>query len=203
MGGAWERMIRSVRQILKALLKEQVVNDEVLSTVVTEATNILNSRPLTRNSDDPTDEEPLTPNHLLQLRPCTSLPPGIFEEEDLYCRRQWRQAQFLANLFWKRWIKEYLPTLQERKKWNEPKENLKVGDVVLLMDENFPRGQWPLARVLEVFTSDDGLVRPAAVKTSCTVTTHAKRQKKREVKTTTTVLKRPITKLCRLELSNS
>ena len=30
-----------------------------------------------------------------------------------------------------------------------------MGDVVLLMDENFPRGQWPLARVLEV-TSDDG-----------------------------------------------
>lgn len=75
MGGAWERMIRSLRQILKALLKEQVVNDEVLSTVMTEATNILNSRPLTRNSDEPTDEEPLTPNHLLQLRPCTSLPP--------------------------------------------------------------------------------------------------------------------------------
>ena len=43
MGGAWERMIRSVRQILKALLKEQVVNDEVLSTVMTEATNILNA----------------------------------------------------------------------------------------------------------------------------------------------------------------
>ena len=60
-----------------------------------------------------------------------------------------------------------------------------------------------VARVLEVFTSDDGLVRSAAEKTSCTVTTHAKRQKKREVKTTATVLKRPITKLCRLELSNS
>lgn len=66
MGGAWER-IRSVRQILKALLKEQIVCDEVLSTVMAEATNILNDRPLTRNSSDPRDEEPLTPNHLLQL----------------------------------------------------------------------------------------------------------------------------------------
>ena len=56
MGGAWERMIRSVRQILKALLKEQVVCDEVLHTVRTEATNILSSRPLTRNSDDVMDE---------------------------------------------------------------------------------------------------------------------------------------------------
>ena len=120
-GGEWERMIRSVRKILRALLKEQVVCDEVLSTVLTEATNILNSRPLRRNSDHPMDEEPLTANHLLQLRPCTSVPPGISEKKDLHCRRQWRQVQYLADLFRKRWIKEYLPTLQERKKWNEPK----------------------------------------------------------------------------------
>ena len=203
MGGAWERMIRSVRQILKALLKEQVVCDEVLHTVLTEATNILNSRPLTRNSNDVMDEEPLTPNHLLNLRPCSSLPPGIFDKEDLYCQRQWRQAQYLSNLFWKRWISEYLPTLQERKKWNEAKENLKVGDVVLLADKNFPRGQWPLARIIEVFPSEDGLVRSARVRTSSTVMTRAKRQRQREVKTTVTTLVRPITKLCRLELSNS
>ena len=88
MGGSWERMMRSVRKILRAILKEQVVCDEALSIVLTEATNILNSRPLTRNSDDPMDEEPLTPNHLLQLRPCGSVPPGIFEKEDLHCRRQ-------------------------------------------------------------------------------------------------------------------
>lgn len=168
-------MIRSVRKILRALLKEQVVCDEVLSTVLTEATNILNSRPLTRNSDDPMDEEPLTPNHLLQLRPCVSVPPGIFEKEDLHCRRQWRQAQDLANLFWKRWIKEYHPTLQERKKWNEPKENLKVDDLVLLADEHYPRGQWPLARVVEVFKGEDGYVRSAKVITSCIVMTRAKR----------------------------
>ena len=65
---------------------EQVVCDEVLSTVLTEATNILNSRPLTRNSDDCMDKEPFTLSHLLQLRPCASLPPGTFEKEDLHCR---------------------------------------------------------------------------------------------------------------------
>ena len=39
MDGSWERMIRSVREILKALLKEQIVGDEVLSTIVAEVTN--------------------------------------------------------------------------------------------------------------------------------------------------------------------
>ena len=114
MGGAWELMIRSVRQILKAILKEQLVSDEVLSTVMSEAVNILNSRPLTRNSDSALDEQPLTPNHLLHLRPCPDLPQGIFDQDDLSCRRAWRQAQYLANLFWLRWTREYLPNLLRR-----------------------------------------------------------------------------------------
>ena len=141
MGSLWERMIRSVRQILKALLKEQIVGDEVLSTIVAEVTNILNSRPLTRNSSDPKDSDPLTPNHLLHLHSSMSLSPGVLENDDQHTQRQWRQAQFLANLFWKRWMKEYLPQLQRRQKWNEVERNLEVDDIVLLTDQNFPRGQ--------------------------------------------------------------
>ena len=85
--------VRFVRKILKAILKEQLVSDEVLSTVMAEAVNILNSRPLTQNSKSSLDEQPLTPNHLLHLRPCPGLPPGIFDKDDLNCRRAWRQAQ--------------------------------------------------------------------------------------------------------------
>ena len=202
MGGAWERMIRSVRQILKAILKEQLVSDEVLSTVMAEVVNILNSRPLTRNSDSALDEQPLTPNHLLHLRPRPDLPPGIFDKDDLSCRRAWRQAQYLANLFWLRWTREYLPNLLERKKWNTLRRNLEVGDLVLLADESFPRGKWPLGRVVEVMPSRDGLVRTVRVKTSCTVATRAKRQRKGELLSgeSMTVLTRPVTKLCFLEM---
>ena len=109
------------------------------------------------------------------------MPPGIFEKDDLHCRRQWRQAQYLANLFWKRCIKEYLPTLQERKKWNEPKENLKLDDLVLLAGEHYPRGQWPLTRVVEVINGEDGYVPSGKVITSCIVVTHEKRQREREI----------------------
>ena len=177
-------MIRSVRQILKALLKEQVVVDEVLTTVMAETSHILNSRPLTRNSDDPSDDEPLTPNHLLQLRAPSCLPPGIFSEDDQSCRRSWRQAQYLSDMFWKRWTKEYIPLLQAWQKWNRPTRNFQEGDLVLLADEKRPRGQWPMRRVQEVYPSQDGLVRSV------------------QVKTTTSVLKRPVSKLCNLEMDN-
>ena len=50
--------------------------------------------------------------------------------------------------------------------------------------------------------SRDGLVRTVRVKTSCTVATRAKRQRKGETLSgeSTTVLTRPVTKLCLLEM---
>ena len=148
MGGVWERMIRSVRQILRAMLKEQIVSDEVLSNVMAEVVNILNSRPLSRNSDSPQDEQPITPNHLLHLSSCPSLPPGVFSRDDNSCKRAWRQPQYLAGLFWHRWIRQYLPTLLKRRKWNETRKNLKVGDLVLLVDESFQEANGPLGESL-------------------------------------------------------
>jgi hypothetical protein len=101
-GGVWERMIRTVRQVLKATLKQQVVSDKVLSTFMAEAVYMINSRPLTHNSDDHGDENPITPNHLLHVRPCPILPPGTFEKSYLYVRHAWREGQYLAQVFWHR-----------------------------------------------------------------------------------------------------
>jgi len=40
----------------------------------------------------------------------------------------------LVDLFWRSWTSEYLPTSLERKKWNTPRRNLAVGDLVFLAD---------------------------------------------------------------------
>lgn len=45
--------------------------------------------------------------------------PGKFQRYDVYMRRRWRCVQYLCNLFWSRWKRECLPTLQERAKWNK------------------------------------------------------------------------------------
>ena len=180
MGGAWERQIRSVRRVLNAIMRDGVVDDERLLTVMCEAEAIINGRPMTVVSSDPKDAEPLTPNHLLLLRGGRSLPPGAFTMRDVYTRR-WRHAQFLADEFWRRWVSEYIGNIQHRQRWLHPERNFKIGDIVLVADEQSPRNCWPLARVTEVFSGDDGHVR------SVTITTR------------TSSYRRPVNKICLLE----
>ena len=180
MGGIWERQIRSVRKVLNIILREQTLDDERLSTLFCEVESIVNGRPLTVSSDDPNDESPLTPNHLLLLRGGPDLPPGQFDKSDIYGRR-WRHVQFLSDQFWRRWVREYLPILQLRRKWLTPERNLQIGDVVLIMGENTPRKNWPMGRVIQTFPGKDGLVRIAQVRTSWSILT------------------RPVAKLCLLE----
>lgn len=97
-------------------LKVQCLDEESLHTVLCEVEAIINGRPITKASADPNDLEALTPNHLLLLKTMPSLPPGLFQKEDVYARRRWRQVQYMSDLFWKRWFTEYLPQLQERQK---------------------------------------------------------------------------------------
>ena len=52
-GGVWERCIRTVRKVMKALLNEQTLDDEGLNTLMCEVESIVNGRPITKVSDDP------------------------------------------------------------------------------------------------------------------------------------------------------
>ena len=164
-GGVWERQIRTVRRILAGLVTAQRLTDEALQTFLTIAEGIINNRPLTPVSDDPKDLEALTPNHLLLLRAAEG--PRRREEEEMPAiRYRWRQVQHLADCFWKRWVKEYLPLLRHRTKWHREKRNVRPGDLVLVMDRAAPRETWPLARVLQTFQGRDRLVRSALVHTT-------------------------------------
>ena len=105
----------------------------------------------------------MTPNHILRLGNLETSPPGSFGKDDLYVTRKWRQAQFLADMFWYRYRREYLPTLQRRTKWQKVRKNIKPGDVVLITDQAAPRNDWCTALVKSVKLSQDNMVR------SCTV----------------------------------
>ena len=160
MGGVWERLIRSVKDLLRQLVQDRLLTDEELLSFMCEVERIMNDRPLTRMGDDPRDETPLTPSHLLLLRGNSCRPTT----EANHVRRRWQVIQDIANKFFEQFVSEYLPELQIRHKWCDVKESLQVNDVVLVVDEDTPRGQWPLGIVEEVERSSDGLVRAAKVR---------------------------------------
>lgn len=137
------------------------MNDEALRTFMCEAEAVVNSRPLTAEGTTSSDTaEPLTPNHFLTLKTKVVLPPpGKFTSADLYSRKWWRRVQHLTNEFWSRWKKEFLLSLQTRQKWTRPRKNLQVNDVVIVKDDDTPRNQWKMCRVIEAQADQDGLVR--------------------------------------------
>lgn len=114
-GGIWERMISMVRKVLSTVLRKQCLDNEGFHTVLCEAEAILNDRPMTKLFNGPNDLEPLTPNHILLMKGKPVLPPGLFEKKDMYIRRRWRQGQYLADLFWKRWTRVLTFTTRKTK----------------------------------------------------------------------------------------
>lgn len=180
-GGVWERLIRSVRKVLNSVLRTQNLDEECLYTVFCEVEAIINSRPITKATTDPNDLEALTPNHLLLLKSKPALPPGVFQKEDIYVCRRWKQVQYMSDLFWKRWVKEYLPQLQECQKWQSTGQNFMPGDVVIIVDDSAPRNSWLTGRIVRADPDRGGLVRRV------------------HIKTRSSYLDRPITKVCLLQ----
>ena len=96
-GGAWERLIRSVKVSLKVILHQRAPKEETLITLLAEVENIVNSRPLSHVSVDPHSMESLTPNHFL-LGSSNNLPRlGIFDGSEIYLKKQWRIAQWVSR----------------------------------------------------------------------------------------------------------
>ncbi|XP_071151018.1 uncharacterized protein [Mytilus edulis] len=164
MGGAWERMIGITRRILDSMLLNAAgrsLTHDVLNTLMAEVSAIVNSRPLVPVSTDPENPLILTPAMLLTQKTdyiFTSDHLGEFDKRDL-CLAEWRRVQALASVFWSRWRKEYLPLLQQRRKWTEDRRDLIEGDVILLKDKNICRTQWPVGIIVNSFKSSDEHVR--------------------------------------------
>ena len=169
--------IKQTKGALRVAVGNQVLSWNEMSTAFAKVKSLINSRPLGYPSNDPNDLQPLTPNHFLLGRASSSVPQGPFIEVK-NPRKRFEFVQSLAHQFWRRFIREYIPTLMRRSKWRTKGRQIKVGDVVLLVDFRAPRGKWELALVKEVYPGTDGVVRNVLVKTK------------------DTELKRPVQKCC-------
>lgn len=169
MGGAWERMIGIARRILDSMFqdcKRALLTHELLSTFMAEVCAIMNARPLVPVSTDAESPLILTPSMLLTMKTGPAPPPPGNFEKGILLKEQWKRVQSLADIFWSKWRREYLHTLQLRHKWQNKKHSLKEGDVVLLKDSRAKRNEWPMSIITKTVPGKDGLVRKVEVTTS-------------------------------------
>ncbi|XP_015120582.1 uncharacterized protein LOC107043551 [Diachasma alloeum] len=115
----------------------------------------------------------------------TALPEPPLNDLNIARLSRWQLIQQKVQGFWKWWSTSYLQHLQSISNWHHPTYNVKVGSLVLLTDERFPPTKWLLARVIALHPGRDGLTRVVTIKTS------------------SSTLQRPISKLALLPVSTN
>ncbi|XP_058826961.1 uncharacterized protein LOC131686947 [Topomyia yanbarensis] len=167
MGGSWERMVRSIKTAMETAYNNcRKLDDEALETLVVEAEAIVNTRPLTYLPLTSEESEAITPNHFL-LGSSSGVRQPTVEPTDSSAalRTSWNQIQFQLDVFWKRWTREYLPTLTKRTKWFGDVKPVAEGDLVYIVDGDRRNG-WERGRVQLVIKGADGKIRQAIVQTA-------------------------------------
>ncbi|GFU46107.1 integrase catalytic domain-containing protein [Trichonephila clavipes] len=181
-GGLWEAGVKSFKFHFKREAGNSRFTYEEFLTIMTQIEGILNSRPLTPLSTDIDDLSVLTPAHFLIGRPITSISePNIIHIETNRLNIYQRLTKIVQSI-WKRWSNNYLSNLQQRSKWKFEKDNARVGDLVLIKEDNLAVNKWLMGRLIEVFPGKDNRIRVVTIKTQ-----HG-------------VVKRPISKICILPM---
>ncbi|XP_055615136.1 uncharacterized protein LOC129761441 [Toxorhynchites rutilus septentrionalis] len=166
MGGAWERMVRSIKTAMDdAYSIHGKLNDETLVTLVVEVEGIVNSRPLTYLPISSEESEALTPNHFLLGSSSGVRQQAEADDSVAVLQASFHQIQQHLDTFWRRWLREYLPTLNKRTKWFGDVKPVAAGDLVVIVDES-TRNRWERGRILEVIRGSDGRIRQAIVQTA-------------------------------------
>lgn len=165
-GGLWEAAVKSFKHHLVRTVGDTLLTYDQLETCMVEIEAILNSRPISPMSSDPNDPLPLTPGHFLIGSPLTSFPEEDWTDTNSNRLSAWQHAQQIKQHFWQRWYKEYLHQLINRSGKTKEHNNLQLGTLVLIAEDNLPPLQWLIGRISAIHPGKDGIVRAATVKTN-------------------------------------
>ncbi|UYV69689.1 hypothetical protein LAZ67_7000247 [Cordylochernes scorpioides] len=133
-----ERLIGLLKQLLRKILGQARLEFEELYTIICDTESLMNSRPLT---------------------------PALFLHDLKEIGVPDLDSIERASLQ-KRFRTEYFGFLRQETRRRSKTRPIKVGDLVLIGQDNAKRVNWPLARVVEVYPGRDGPVRVAKLRTS-------------------------------------
>ena len=173
-GGNWERAIRTVKNVMAAIiynnitglttLKGRTPSDFELLTIMCEVEATMNCRPITKLSNEVEDWRVLTPLSILSGNLQPNSPVHESNKAEMYFNN-YKFVIAVSKQFWKRWLQMYVPWLQIRHGWHDVKPNLKEGDIVLLKEEiDVVRRDYPKAVVIKTFPDANGHVRSIKLK---------------------------------------
>lgn len=172
-GAAWqngcvEALIKSIKKCITIAVGDQVLSFPELQTVIFEAANLVNERPIGIYNRNIEDGSYLSPNDLLLGRASARVPAGPFKE---YTSIKQRHAfiQSIVDSFWKRWQRDFFPSLIIRQKWHVQKRNVCMGDIVLIKDCGAIRGTWKLGKIVKLHDNADKLIRNVDVQYKCNI----------------------------------
>ncbi|XP_028171685.1 uncharacterized protein LOC114360986 isoform X7 [Ostrinia furnacalis] len=165
-GGLWENSVKAVKFHLVRILGRSHLTYEEMITCLAQIESILNSRPLTPISSDPSDLTYLTPSHFLIGRSLTSVPHPEVGETNITRLQRFQRVELLKQHFWKRYANEYVSLLQQKTKWKSSSGKLRSGAMVIIKDKAAPPMMWQLGRIVRLIPGNDGIARVADVQTS-------------------------------------
>ena len=167
--GLPESTVKVLKKSLDHALHPGVILDYgEFITLLARISYSINQRPLglghtSQSSMQEDNMMPLTPNMMILGRNSNESPPMEYDPDERFCARL-NYVATVESEWWKKWVKEVMPTLLPYTKWKKEQKNLKPGDIVLMRYQGNVKDDYRLAMVEEVHPDPKNLVRTVTVK---------------------------------------
>ncbi|KAK6016912.1 zinc knuckle [Ostertagia ostertagi] len=184
--------IPKIRRLVNSLALKKAVHTKSmtlwhLQTLISEIEATLNTRPITpvitNSNDEPLALRPIDlicPQFTLaNVTDSNSVNHAInrlnISDSHAHLISHYTILRDMLDQFWNSWHRDYLHALAEKAQYKAvprqgSKSRPKVGDVVLIKQENINRSAWPLAIITQLHSSSDGSVRSVTLKTGANKT---------------------------------
>ena len=148
-GGPWERDIKIVKSSLTVCMGRNVIDLDTLETILAGIRGVVNQRLITKNSNRAPELLVLIPMNLIFPYVFINRSSSILPPEPTNGYHQWLLTRKLLDYVWPRFKRNHTQELIARPKWKTGKKNVKLDDIVLLVDKMAKRENWRMCRITE------------------------------------------------------